>query len=289
MRALITGVCGQDGTYLAEHLLGLGYEVTGVVRRDPPRIIAGVRYVHGDLLDQRSLERALYDADPDEVYHLAAVTAPGGRWGTAQPALLAEATAAGTVRLLEACLRTAPRARVVNASSSAIYDPHRYGLYGISKRFAHDAAIGYRGRLHVSNAILYSHTSPRQDPRFVAPTIARTIRDFPATGRPFVLTEQGAPRDWGWAPDVVKALPLIAAAESGDYDVATGELHTIADLLLYTLNAAGLLWEDAVRVEPTTTAPPERPAELAAVAALGWKHEARLPEMAGEMLWTSPS
>jgi GDPmannose 4,6-dehydratase len=289
VRALITGVCGQDGSYLAKHLLSLGYDVTGVVRAAPRRVISGVRYVHADLLDERSLMVALYQVDPHEVYNLAAVTAPGGRWGTTQPAMLAEVTAVGVVRLLDACLHAAPNAKIVHASSSAIHDPHRYGLYGIAKRFAHDAAVGYRDRLHVSNAVLYSHTSPRQDPRFVAPTIARTLRDFPTTGRPFVLTELGAPRDWGWAPDFVKALPLIARAEPGDFDVATGELHTIADLVQCTLDALGLEWDTAVRVEPGTVAPPERPADLTATAALGWKHETPFAQMAREMVWTSPS
>ncbi len=280
MRALILGVAGQDGSYLAEHLVAGGHEVFGAARRIPRRIIAGVRYVNADLTDQWSLERALLDAEPDEIYNLAAVTAPGGRWGAPEPAGLADVTALGVQRLLAAVVRAAPTARVVHASSSAIYDPHRYGLYGVAKRFAHDVVIGYRGRVHASNAVLYSHTSPRQDPRFVAPTIARTI----AGGRRFTLTEVGEGRDWGWAPDFARALPVIAAADPGDYDVATGDVHTVAEFVQAAVDVAGRTWDEAVHVQPATVAPPERPADISAVTALGWKPEATFTDLVKRMV-----
>lgn len=279
MRALILGVSGQDGSYLAEHLLTGGHTVFGVTRRAPP-VIPGVRYVRADLRDQWSLERALLETEPDEIYNLAAVTAPGGRWGAPEPADLADVTAVGVQRLLAAVLVAAPTARVVHASSSAIHDPHRYGLYGAAKRFAHDVVIGYRGRLHVSNAVLYSHTSPRQDPRFVAPTIARTI----AGGGTFVLTEVGEGRDWGWASDFARALPLIARAEPSDYEVATGDRHTVAEFVQAACDVAGRTWNEAVDVRPATVAPAERPADITAVTALGWKPEVTFTDLVKRMV-----
>lgn len=282
MRALIFGVAGQDGSYLAEHLLAGGHTVFGATRR-AALAIPGVRYVRADLRDQWSLERALLETEPDEVYNLAAVTAPGGRWGSPEPADLADVTAVGVQRLLAAVLAAAPAARVVHASSSAIHDPHRYGLYGVAKRFAHDVVVGYRGRLHVSNAVLYSHTSPRQDPRFVAPTIARTIRALPAGPR-FVLTEVGESRDWGWAPDFVRALPLIVRADPGDYEVATGDTHTVGEFVQAAIDVAGVPWDEAVDVQPRTVAPAERAANLTAVTALGWKPEVTFTGMVEKMV-----
>lgn len=274
MKALITGLSGQDGYYLAGQLLGSGVEVAGLMRR-PGAFSLGVRLVQGDLLDQDSLERALRQTRPDVVYNLAAVTAPGGAWGTPQPPLLAEVTGLGPIRLLDAMLKVCPDARLVHASSSAVYDPHRYGLYGVSKRVAHDAVIGYRDRLHTSNAILYSHTSPRQDPRFLAPTICRKLR---ARER-IVLTDILSRRDWGYAPDFTRALPVIAAAPAGDYPVATGHTRTARDFVLHALAAAGLEWDDMVEVNQGPVAPTERPADVGALLALGWRPATRFSEM----------
>lgn len=279
MKALITGVTGQTGWYLAEQLLDTGVEVFGVVRSARPAPTGVVR-VSADLLDQVSLEAALRFAQPDEVYHLAAVTAPGGAWGTPQPPLLADVTAVGTVRLLDAVSRVCPDARVVCASSSAIFDPHRYGLYGISKKFAHDAAVGYRKRLRVSNAVLYSHTSPRQDPRFLAPAIAATIGRIRRGSREkLVLTDLDAARDWGWAPDFARALAIICQADPGDYTVATGAKRTVRQYVSHCLVHAGLAWHDVVERRQAPPAPVETPADISAVSALGWKSETTLHEM----------
>lgn len=293
MKALILGVSGQDGSYLAERLLADGHDVWGLVRR-PTAVTPGVRTVVGDLLDQPSLEAALRAARPDEVYNLAAVTAPGGAWGTPQPPLLADVTALGVTRLLDAVLRVRPDARVVHASSSAIYDPHRYGLYGISKQFAHQAVIGYRARLHVSNAVLYSHTSPRQDPRFLAPTICSTlarIRD----GSPerLHLTDILGRRDWGYAPDYARALPLMARHDQpGDYVVATGRTKTVRDFVDVALTAAELAWDDVVDIDQGAVAPTEARADTGPLRALGWRPETRFADMVRLMVeaaWTSPS
>jgi GDPmannose 4,6-dehydratase len=293
VKALILGVSGQDGSYLAEQLLADGHDVWGLVRR-PTTVVAGIRTVVGDLLDQPSLEAALRTVRPDEIYNLAAVTAPGGAWGATQPPLLADVTALGVVRLLDAVLRVRPDAHVVHASSSAIYDPHRYGLYGVSKQFAHQAVIGYRTRLHASNAVLYSHTSPRQDRRFLAPTICATLARIRG-GSPerLRLTDILGRRDWGHAPDFTRALPLIARHSTpGDYVVATGRVRSVRDFVDTALDAVGMAWDNAVEVDQGPVAPAEARADLAAVAALGWKPETRFGEMVRSMVeaaWTSPS
>jgi GDPmannose 4,6-dehydratase len=286
VRALILGVAGQDGTYLAEHLLAGGHQVFGLAHRDDLQLLPGVRYVAGNLLDRRSLERALLETEPDEVYNLAAVTSPGGAWGMPNPPGLVEVTAAGVVNLLDAVLTVAPDARVVHGSSSAIHDPHRYGLYGIAKRFAHDAVAGYRSRgLHVSNAVLYSHTSPRQDPRFLAPTICRKLRAIRAGGtEKLFLTDVLGRRDWGHAGDYVAALPLIAHHEiPGDYDVGTGHTHSAGDFTVAALAALELRWERAVDLIQGIPAPPERPADIGPLRDLGWKPMTTFERMVREM------
>lgn len=282
MRALILGVAGQDGSYLAEHLTAAGHQVFGVAHRSGLRAHTGVTYVHGNLLDQRSLERALAEVEPDEVYNLAAVTSPGGAWGRPNPPNLVDVTATGVVRLLDAIVKVGGDARVVHASSAAIYDPHRYGLYGIAKRFAHDAVTGYRTRgLHVSNAVLYSHTSPRQDPRFLAPTICRKL----LAGEKVTLTDTLGRRDWGHASDYAAALPLIARHETpGDYDIATGRTHSVGDFTEVALATLGLNWRSAVEVIQGIPAPAERPADVGPLRDLGWKPATSFEALVREMV-----
>jgi GDPmannose 4,6-dehydratase len=279
MRALVLGVTGQDGSYLVEQLAADGYEVWGMARR--PNATASVPLVYGDLLDQDSLEAALLTVRPDEIYNLAAVTSPGGAWGSPQPPLLAEVTGVGVVRLLEATLKCAPYARVVHASSSAVYDPHRYGLYGVAKAFAHEAVIGYRGRLHCSNAVLFSHTSPRQDGRFLAPRICQAI----AKGEPLTLGDVDSRRDWGSARDYCEALQLIAQADPGEWMVATGRWHSVRDLVDAALTEAGKRWEDVVSIDPQL---PRIPHEVArqggSVRELGWVPRTSFADMVAEMV-----
>jgi GDPmannose 4,6-dehydratase len=243
-------VTGQDGSYLAEQLLADGHGVFGMVRRN--NATSSARLVSGDLLDQESLETALRTTKPDVVYNLAAVTSPGGRWGTPQPPLLAEVSGVGVVRLLDAMVREAPNARLVHASSSAVFEPNRYGLYGSAKVLAHDALVGYRGVLHCSNAVLFSHTSPRQDPRFLARRICSTIARIAAgSGERLVLGDVRSRRDWGYAPDYMRALQRIGEQdEPGDWIVCTRTQHSVRDLTEAALRAVGLSWFDAVDVDP---------------------------------------
>jgi GDPmannose 4,6-dehydratase len=287
VRALILGASGQDGSYLAEQLLADGHEMTGLVRR---RFEAPFPLVLGDLLDQDSLEAALLKCKPDVVYNLAAVTAPGQGWGMPQPPLLAEVTGLGVVRLLEAMVRCAPNSRLVHASSSAIYDQARYGLYGISKQFAHQAVQGYRRQLHASNAVLFSHTSPRQDPRFLAPRICATIARIAAgSSERLVLGDVESRRSWGYAPDYMRALPLMAARDvPGDWVVATEVSHSVRDLTETALKAAGLIWDEVVTIDRDAPRVPheifDRDGQLATARTLGWKAEVGLTEMTEAML-----
>jgi GDPmannose 4,6-dehydratase len=287
-RALITGVLGQDGSYLAEQLLGEGHEVFGLTRR--VRAQSPAQLILGDLLDQDSLEAALRKCKPDVVYNLAAVTAPGQGWGMPQPPLLAEVTGLGVVKLLEAMVRCTPNSRLVHASSSAIYDQARYGLYGIAKVFAHRAVQGYRQQLHCSNAVLFSHTSPRQDPRFLAPRIFSTIGRIAAGSKEhLVLGDVESRRDWGYAPDYMRALPLVAERDTpGDWVIATGVSHSVRDLTEAALKAAGLTWDEAVDIDPGVPRVPheviDQDGRLFTAAALGWKPQTSLDQLAELMI-----
>lgn len=247
MKALILGISGQDGSYLAEQLTAAGHDVSGMVRRPT----TARHLIQGDLLDQASLEAALLWFRPDVVFNLAAVTAPGGAWGTTQPPLLADVTGLGVVRLLDAMVAVAPHARLLHASSSAIYNPNRYGLYGAAKVFAHQAVAGYRARLHCSNAILFSHTSPRQDGRFLAPRICSTLKRIKAgSDEKLVLGDVESCRDWGYAPDCMARLVTMADEEPDDYVVATGIQHSVREFVETALKHLGLDWDDAVRIDP---------------------------------------
>lgn len=242
MRALIVGVRGQTGSYLAEHLLNDGHDVYGMIRLgrsvDPQ-----IRAVIGDLLSPGSLAQVLRKVRPDHIYNLAAVTAPGGAWGQPQPVGLADTTGFAVAHLLEAARTIVPEARIVHASSSAIFDPHRYGLYGVAKRFAHDTAVGYREGwgMHVSNAVLWSHSSPRQDRRFLARRICAAAVDVAVGGADrLVLSNGDNARDWGYAGDYAAAIAAAGMAPAGDYRIATGMIHTVRDLAESAIRAAGL-------------------------------------------------
>lgn len=286
MRTLILGVLGQDGSYLAEQLLADGHDVHGMVRRS--NVTSPAQPHMGDLLDQDSIEATLKAAKPDVVFNLAAVTSPGGSWGTPQPPLLADVTGVGVVRVLDAMLRQAPDAHLVHASSSAVFDPARYGLYGAAKVLAHNAVVGYRSQLRCSNAVLYSHTSPRQDPRFLARRICSTIaRIAVGSNERLVLGDVESQRDWGYAPDYTRALALIAEQEPRDWVVCTGEQHSVRDLVETALGHVGLAWDDAVHVDPAAAhVPDERPPSpsVASVSALGWKPETDFREMVAALL-----
>lgn len=255
MKVLITGVTGQDGSYLAEHLVATGSKVFGLVRSTEHHkstwlktLVPSIQLVVGDLLDQSSLERVLYDVQPDEMYNLAAVTSPGGSWGAHQPPLMAEVTALSVIRILDTLRITSPRTRLVHASSSAIYAAHKYGLYGAAKKFAHDVVSGYRDGygLHASNAVFFSHTSPRQQNNFLIRMLIKHVVNV-AAGRQslFQVTNVSNKRDWGFAPDYVKALPMIARMSTPrDYDICTGKTHSVREVIDAACATVDISWRD---------------------------------------------
>jgi GDPmannose 4,6-dehydratase len=282
VRALITGVLGQDGSYLAEQLIAGGHTVYGLTRR--PKATSPATLILGDLLDQESLEQSLMTAEPDVVFNLAAVTSPGVGWGTQVPPLMVETTGIGVVHLLDAMVKRAPAARLVHASSSAVLEPERYGLYGAAKVLAHQAVQGYRDHLGLtaSNAILFSHTSPRQDARFLAPRICRSL----ARGERIMLTDLRPKRDWGWSPDYCEALQVVAQAEPGDYVVATGEQHSVAEFLGVALATTGRDMSSVDLIQfPGSYADERRPpAEMPDAQGLGWKPRTSFVDMVRQLV-----
>lgn len=249
-RALVIGALGQDGSYLMELLYLRGYEIWGMYRRRPsfgPRWTPDLRKWHqieGSIVSRTDLIRALDLARPDEIYNVAAVTSPGSTWATEAPAMLGLVNALGPVNLLSAMRESNSKARLIQASSSAIYDPYRYGLYGASKLLAHDAVWGHRAELgmHVSSAVLYSHTSVRQSADFLAPYIVRGLaaiaRGETKSPMKIALTDLDARRDWGWARDYANAMIMMAERDTpGDCVVMTGRQHSVREFVEIALAA----------------------------------------------------
>ncbi len=246
-RALISGVTGQDGSYLAELLLEKGYEVFGLVRRTskPHVVVDGVKVITGDMTDQGSLNRAMLEATPDEVYNLAAQSFVGASW--ALPVTTSDITALGTLRLLESLRTVNPKARFYQASSSEMFG-NQDGLmneeacfkprspYGFSKVFAHNATINYResyGMFAVCG-ILFNHESPRRGPEFVSTKIIDQMKQiaFYDEGGSLSLGNTKARRDFGYAKEYVEAMWLMLQNdEPVDYVVATGQSHSIDEFI----------------------------------------------------------
>ena len=268
-RALVTGIGGQDGSLLAELLLELGYEVFGIVRRDAGDYanLAGIRdrveVVRADLLDHASLEAALRQARPHELYNLASVSFVPASWD--EPVLTAEFAAVGATTILEAVRLVDPGIRFYQASSSEIFgEPLEVPQteetplapltpYGVAKAYAHFITRSYRRRydLHASSGILYNHESPRRPleflPRKVASGAARIALGL---DRELVLGDLDARRDWGYAGDYVHAMWLMLQQdEAEDYVIASGESHSVRDLVACAFEHVGLDWQEHVRVD----------------------------------------
>ncbi|HKX45385.1 MAG TPA: GDP-mannose 4,6-dehydratase [Planctomycetota bacterium] len=278
-RALVTGVTGQDGSYLAELLLDEGYEVFGVVRRSSSERfdrLEGVRdrltLLHADLLDQSSLNRALAQAEPHEVYNLAAQSFVPTSWD--EPVLTAQFTAIGVTRVLEAVRQACPGARFYQASSSEMFgkvleSPQRETTpfyprspYGVAKVYAHWITVNYRESydLFACSGILFNHESPRRGLEFVTRKITHgAARIALGLQSELLLGNLDARRDWGFAGDYVRAMWLmLQQAEPDDYVVATGEMHTVRECCEVAFARAGLDWEAHVRVDERF----KRPAEV---------------------------
>jgi len=294
-RALITGITGQDGSYLAELLLDKGYEVFGVVRRTShhsyeriEHLLGRVEILPADLLDQHSLTMVLKDAMPDEVYNLAAQSYVPTSWS--QPVLTGEFTALGVTRILEAIRLACPTARFYQASSSemfgrAVETPQRESTpfyprspYGVAKCYGHWITVNYRESygLYAVSGILFNHESPRRGIEFVT----RKVTDGVARIRAGLATELrlgnlDAQRDWGFAGDYVDAMwRMLQQPEPRDYVIGTGQTHTVRKLVELAFGHAGLDWQRYVKLDERFMRPAEVDVLLAdpsrARQELGW-------------------
>ena len=294
--ALITGITGQDGSYLAEFLLTKGYRVVGMVRRASTENFERIGHLRGkielrqaDLLDQLSLIGLVRDVHPDEIYNLAAQSFVPTSWE--QPMLTAEFDAVGVTRMLEAMRLAAPQARFYQASSSEMFGKvretpqrettpfHPRSPYGVAKVYGHYITVNYRESydLFTCSGILFNHESPRRGREFVT----RKVSDGVARIKLGLLKELrmgnlAARRDWGFAGDYVQAMWGMLQQPSGDdYVVATGETHSVEELVDVAFRCVGLDWRQYVREDPAFL----RPAEVdlligdasKATTTLGWK------------------
>lgn len=284
-RALITGITGQDGSYLAELLLSKGYEVHGLIRRDSScraeRIhhlcensdILGKRlFLHqGDLHDALGLLRLLNHVLPDEVYNLAAQSHV--RFSFDAPDQTCNTAGMGVLRLLEAIMKSGQRPRFYQASSSEMFGKvlespqsektpfYPRSPYGVAKAFGYWITVNYRESygLHASNGILFNHESPRRGDTFVTRKITQTVARIKAGLQDKLrLGNLDARRDWGYAPEYVEAMwRMLQQDEPGDYVIATGETHSVRDFVEIAFNYAGLDWREHVEIDPNFLRPAE--------------------------------
>jgi GDPmannose 4,6-dehydratase len=277
-RALITGITGQDGSYLAELLLAQGYEVSGVVRRaSAPNlwrlegILDRIDLRPADLLDQLSLIHVLRDVRPQEVYNLAAMSFVPASWD--QPMLTGEYNAQGVTRVLEAVRHVDPGIRLYQASSSEMFGKVREvpqteltpfyprSPYGVSKVFAHYITVNYREsyNLFAVSGILFNHESPRRGLEFVTRKVTDGVARIKlGLARELRLGNLDAQRDWGFAGDYVRAMWLMLQQDApDDYVIATGESHSVRELVEIAFGHAGLRWQEYVKTDPSLLRPAE--------------------------------
>jgi len=310
-KALITGITGQDGSYLAELLLSKDYEVHGIIRRastfntgrlesvyTDPHAIQGRLHLHyGDLSDASALARLISRIQPDEVYNLAAQSHV--RVSFDSPEYTTDITATGAVRLLEAIRETGIRPRFYQASSSEMYGQVREtpqtertpfyprSPYGCAKVYAYWITVNYREAygLHASNGILFNHESPRRGETFVTRKITRAVAHVLAGLQDkLYLGNLDARRDWGYAKEYVEAMWLMLQQETpDDYVVATGETHSIREFLEAAFGCAGLAWQKHVEIDPRYYRPTEVDLLVGdaskARRKLGWEPKTRFPQL----------
>jgi GDPmannose 4,6-dehydratase len=277
-RALITGITGQDGSYLTELLLEKGYQVVGIVRRSSAPNLWRIEHLldritlrPADLLDQLSLIRALNDAEPDEVYNLAAMSFVPASWD--QPMLTGEFNAQGVTRMLEAVRQVNPRIRLYQASSSEMFGKVREvpqteltpfyprSPYGVSKVFGHYITVNYRESygLFACSGILFNHESPRRGLEFVTRKVTDGVARIKlGLSNSLSLGNLDAQRDWGFAGDYVRAMWLmVQQPEADDFVVATGISHSVRELVEVAFGCAGLEWQRYVKLDPSLVRPAE--------------------------------
>ena len=303
--ALVTGITGQDGSYLAERLLAAGVQVHGLVRPgDPGSVDPGVETHHGDLRDGDRLARLVVEVRPDTIYNLGGLTSVSRSW--AEPALTAETTGLAVVHLLDAAQRLTDAGhpvQVLQASSSEIFGqsvdrPQHEGSevrpvspYGAAKAFAHQSTAIHRSRgLFASTVILYGHESPRRPLGFAARKITAGVAAI-AQGRAdrLSLGNLDATRDWGWAPDFVDAMVrVLDHDEPGDFIVSTGQAHSVREFVAAAFAAAGVSdWVDRVHVDQKLLRPNDGSVQIgdaARLRALGWLPTRTFDEVVAAMV-----
>jgi GDPmannose 4,6-dehydratase len=307
--ALITGITGQDGSYLAELLLSKGYKVYGLVRRtstDHCQRLEHLRHrltlIPGDLLDQTSLLDTLEQTQPREVYNLAAQSFVPASWQ--QPILTAEFTAVGVTRLLDAIRRVCPKARFYQASSSEMFGKvretpqkettpfHPRSPYGVAKAYSHFITVNYRESygMFACSGILFNHESPRRGLEFVTRKITHGVAQIKlGMAEELRLGNLDAKRDWGFAGDYVRAMWLmLQQEEADDYVIGTGETHSVEELVRIAFDRAGLDWRRHVVIDPRFYRPAEVDLLLAdaskAREMLGWQPRMSFEQMVGDMV-----
>ena len=310
--AFITGIAGQDGSYMSEYLSSLGYRVTGIIRRNSTvehqrdRIyhLPNIELEYGDLTDQSSIERALAKFQPDEIYNLAAQSHV--RISSDIPQYTVQTNALGALNMLEAYKFVCPNAKFYQASSSEMFgtsvDEDGYqrettpmnpvSPYGCSKVFAYNIVRNYRKsyKLHASNGILFNHESPRRGSNFVTNKVVKAAVEIKlGFSNSLELGNMDSYRDWGHSKDYVRAMHLILQQDNpGDYVVATGETRSVRDMCEYVFDQLGLDYRQWVTQNPKFLRPEELPylkGDSSRIRTeLGWKPEYTFETMMDEMI-----
>ena len=308
-KALITGITGQDGSYLAELLLSQGYQVTGMVRRASTETFDRIAHFkdhvslrQADLLDQFSLVKLLDDVQPDEIYNLAAMSFVPTSWS--QPVLTGEFTALGVTKVLEAMRMVCPKARFYQASSSEMFGKvletpqtettpfYPRSPYGVAKAYGHFITVNYREsyNLFASSGILFNHESPRRGKEFVTRTITDAVARIKLGSlKELRMGNLDAKRDWGFAGDYVRAMWLMLQQDKADdFVVASGETHSVRKFLEIAFSHVGLNYEDYVVIDPEFIRPAEvelllgNPAK--AKQKLGWQPKVSFEQLVAMMV-----
>ncbi len=311
-KAFITGVSGQDGSYLSEYLLSLGYEIHGIIRRNSTpehqesrisHLNGKIHTYYGDMTDPGGIERLLSDIQPDEIYNLAAQSHV--RISFEVPQYTAQVNALGVLNLLDAYRRACPKAKFYQASSSEMFGNsvdedgwQREGTpmmpvspYGCSKLFAFNIVRSYRESygLHACNGILFNHESERRGANFITNKVVKAAVRIKLGLQEFVeLGNLDASRDWGHSKDYVRAMQLILQQEKPDnWVVATGRTYSVRDMCAYVFQRLGLVYENYVRVNPKYFRPNELRylrGDSSRIRAIGWEPEYCFEDIMNEMI-----